>query len=84
MQALWWYEGINGKLAQGNTAHIFERPKIIQLGKFGGGYPRLCQHFHHQAFLLYIPNAHTTREGQVLQFVTVSSGFLTIVWVLSR
>ena len=52
MQALWWYEGINGKLVkQGNTAHIFARPKIIQLGKFGAGYPKLCHHFH-QAFLL--------------------------------
>lgn len=39
MQALWGYEGINGKLAEGNTAHIFApRPKIIQLGKFGAGY----------------------------------------------
>ena len=55
MQALWWYEGINGKLAQGNTAHIFERPKIIQLGKFGAGYSK---HFHQQAFLI-LPQTRT-------------------------
>ena len=42
MQALWGYEGINGKLVEGNTAHIFARPKIIQLGKFGAGYSRLA------------------------------------------
>ena len=42
MQALWGYEGINGKLVEGNTAHhIFApSPKIIQLGKFGAGYSR--------------------------------------------
>ena len=42
MQALWGYEGINGKLVEGNTAHIFARPKIIQLGKFGAGYSGLA------------------------------------------
>ena len=29
--------------------HIFARPKIIQLGKFGAGYSK---HFHQQAFLI--------------------------------
>ena len=76
MQALWWYEGINGKLVkQGNTAHIFARPKIIQLGKFGAGYPRLCHHFH-QPFLLsqYLLER---RPVDCFVFLTVSSGFLT-------
>ena len=76
MQALWGYEGINGKLVkEGNTAHIFARPKIIQLGKFGAGYPRLRYHFH-QAFLLY----RCPREDLPVDcfvFLTVSSGFLT-------
>ena len=46
-EGFWGYEGINGKLEEGNTAHIFcntahhifaPSPKIIQLGKFGAGY----------------------------------------------
>lgn len=65
MQALWGYEGINGKLAEGNTAHIFApRPKIIQLGKFGAGYSRnSC-------------SPDSTPRAPVTQFVFLT-GFLT-------
>ena len=75
---MWWYEGINGKLVkQGNTAHIFARPKIIQLGKFGAGYlPQALPPFPPGILALQIYLLER-RPVDCFVFLTVSSGFLT-------